>query len=203
MSNTNIYYVYAYLRSKDSITAKAGTPYYIGKGKDLRAFSPHPGVTLPKDKSLIVLLETNLSNIGSLAIERRLIRWFGRKDLNTGILLNKTDGGEGSAGIKFSESHRAKISEANRRRGPRSEETRKKMSVAKLGKALTDEQKCKSAAARKGLKVADATKEKIGLANKGENNGMYGKVHTVAARAKMSAMRTGVKRGPYQKRISS
>lgn len=25
------YYVYAYVRSKDSKTAKAGTPYYIGK----------------------------------------------------------------------------------------------------------------------------------------------------------------------------
>lgn len=103
------FYVYAYIRSKDSAVAKAGTPYYIGKGKEGRAFKKTRTIK-PKDEKYIVILESNLSEIGAFALERRYIKWFGRKDNRTGILNNKTDGGEGVSGIEQSE-----ISKANRR----------------------------------------------------------------------------------------
>jgi len=103
-----VYYVYAYLRERDSVTAKAGTPYYIGKGKEFRAYSTNRVVSRPRDKRLIVFMETNLSNVGACALERRYIAWYGRKDQGTGILLNKTDGGDGTSG-PWSEEKRMRL----------------------------------------------------------------------------------------------
>lgn len=111
------FYVYAYIRKSNN------TPYYIGKGKGSRAIKRH-AISVPKDLSKIIILEQNLSDIGALALERRMIRWYGRKDNGTGILLNETDGGEGAAGRVLSAIHKKRIGNSNKGKKPAPETIR-------------------------------------------------------------------------------
>ena len=110
------FYTYAYLRED-------GTPYYIGKGMGNRAWVKHNyqkgGVHTPVTESRIVILESNLTETGALALERRYIEWYGRKDLGTGVLRNRTNGGEGGTGPKTAE-HANKIKQSliGKKRGP-------------------------------------------------------------------------------------
>ena len=86
----NKYYVYEYLREN-------GSPYYIGKGSGFRAYCKRP--YKPKDKSRIKIIKDNLTEEEAFNLEINLIKQYGRQDLGTGILKNKTDGGEGCSSI--------------------------------------------------------------------------------------------------------
>jgi len=88
---TNKFYVYGYLRED-------GTPYYIGKGSGNRVTKcvgriVHP----PQDKDRIVFYKSDISEEEAFDLEKQLIAKYGRKDINTGILHNKTAGGEGKS----------------------------------------------------------------------------------------------------------
>ena len=100
----NIFYTYAYLR-------KDGKPYYIGKGKNKRAYDKKRHSAYVPSKDRILILKENLTEEEAFKHEIYMIAVFGRKDLGTGILYNLTDGGEGPSGYVYSEEQRKKMSD--------------------------------------------------------------------------------------------
>ena len=133
---TPCFYTYAYLREDK-------TPYYIGKGKGNRAWSKDHKPVMKPSHDRIMLLKTNLTEEEAFKHEKYMIAVFGRKDKKTGILRNKSDGGEKSraGGI------------GNFREGTtHSEETKKLIGSYHKGKVITESQKEKLRKANKGKK---------------------------------------------------
>ena len=174
-----IYYTYAFLREDR-------TPYYIGKGKGNRAYRRRDkGIKPPKDKSKILILKQNLTEEESFRHEVYMIAVFGRKDLGTGILHNKTNGGDGVSGAVVSDETRRKMSEALKGK-PRSKEIRRKISESHKGKTHSEESRRNMSESQKGKTFSEETKRKLSESQKGKN-------HSEETRRKMSEARKGKK----------
>ena len=161
-------YVYRHIRLDKN------EPFYIGIGTDeKRAYNKvsrneHWKRIAKNTDYEVQILFYDLTLDEACEKEKEFIALYGRKNNNTGILTNLTDGGEGSLGIVISEETRQKLSIA--RLGNKSRtghklsiETRQKMSVSALGKKkplITEEHRKKLSLAKIGKKQSIETKQK-------------------------------------------
>jgi hypothetical protein len=192
MVNPNRFYTYAYLREDR-------TPYYIGKGSGRRVHSNKGRPCKKPTKERIIFLKQNLTEEEAFKHEIYMIAVFGRKDLGTGILRNKTNGGDGSSGVVRSEEYKRKLSESLKGR-IFSEEHRKKISESLKGREISEETRKKLRISLKG-KVGfpgmlnkthtEKSKEKMSEVKKGDKNHFYGKSHSEETKNKISESKKG------------
>ncbi len=106
---TSRFYIYQHLRLSDDVV------FYVGKGTGRRAWdhlnrNPHWHRTVKKHGLKVVIVKRNLSERKAFLLEASLIKKFGRRDLDTGTLVNLSDGGEGNSGRLVSKEQRMLMS---------------------------------------------------------------------------------------------
>jgi hypothetical protein len=132
--NEKKFYVYEHWRPD------RGECFYVGKGNGMRAHNMRVRNAYHKriQKKLsalglivdVKIIADNLCEKDAFAMEVERIAFWKNDGAD---LANYTSGGEGSAGIKYTEERRKQISEILRARPPISEETREKLSRAAIG----------------------------------------------------------------------
>jgi hypothetical protein len=153
-------------------------PFYIGIGNDenykrskIKANrSNFWKKIIAKTEYRVEILIDNLTWEEACQKEIEFILLYGRKDLSTGTLVNMTNGGEGTPGIKRSQEYISKLSE--RQKGEKS---------CMFGKKHSEETITKMSEIKKGKLPSKETKEKLRLASTGCKNAWYGK-HTAVSK---------------------
>jgi hypothetical protein len=191
------FYVYVW---RDSV----GVPFYVGKGKGRRAYD---ATTRSKEFKEIYaqggcaveIVDWFIHESQAHAHEVELIERYGRREFG-GILINKTDGGEGIGGWVPSEEWRAKLS-ARMRGKPKSAEHISKMRSSRRGKKPSADAREKMSAAKLGIKFSDEHRTKISAALKGrqfsaEHRIKVGKASANRSEETLSKMRLSARMRP-------
>jgi len=146
------FYTYMWLRED-------GTPYYVGKGSQLRrTYSGRHSVN-PPARTRIIVKEFECEN-DALFAEMFLVSLYGRLDNGTGILHNHTNGGEGQSGRKQSaETIEKRISKT--RGMKRTEAQKKKFREGKLGDSNPSHKYAGETHWNRGLSRSEETRAKI------------------------------------------
>jgi len=147
--------------------------FYIGIGLDAkRAYSKQNRNNywkniVNKTDYIVEIIDNNLSWEDACKQEIKLIKYYGRIDLNEGTLVNMTDGGEGNLNLS---------NEANILKGKKISRLKKGVPNLKLkNKPKSEEHKLKIKLANIGKTYSNEINKKKGRPQISELNGMYGK----------------------------
>lgn len=141
----------------------------------------------------IEIINDNIEWDDACEEEKYWIKFYGRKDLNEGTLVNMTDGGDGIVNLIRSDEHIEKIRNASiknksippSRKGiPCNDDTKRKLREKNLGKKLSNETK---------LKISIASKNQTVESNEKRKNSLKGRIVTEETRKKLSIANKGKK----------
>jgi len=184
---------YTYLHCKPD-----GTPFYVGKGVDRRAYSKkdrnryHKNVTAKYGwESVLVYIFPCVSEAQALADEIQHIAQLRREGH---VLCNLTDGGEGCSGLVRTVETRLKIAAAlyGRKRGPHSEAHKKAISEANAGQVPSESSRVASSKANSGRPAWNKGQRWSPEAIAKMSEAKRGKKSSAETRAKVSAAVTEI-----------
>ena len=148
------------------------TPFYVGMGKkgrsqDRKRRSDWWKRYVEKYGLEVKIIKEGLTKEEAILLEKQFISEYGRINIGTGILINLTDGGEGTVNIVRSEITRKKLSEAQKK-NKHSEEVKQKIRNSRIGKLHSDNTRNKISSSMKGKTHSEQTKQKLREINKGK-----------------------------------
>jgi hypothetical protein len=168
-------YVYRHIR------VDKNEPFYIGIGSDIPYYkranerarrSKFWKKIIAKTDYEIEILFDDISFEEAKVKEIEFIKLYGRKDLNTGCLVNLTDGGDGLINKVYTPEYRRNLSNSMKGRFL-SEEHKAKLRTYRLGVPNSPEARSKISKANKGRKNSDALMELL-INRKGKKNPAFG-----------------------------
>jgi hypothetical protein len=143
-------------------------------------------------KPIVDIIRVDLTLAEANNAERFYISLLGRRIADeSGVLVNITEGGDGTAGLKGTLSPRfgCKVSD----------ETKAKLSKAFKGRKMPASHGLKIAAAQTGRKLSESWRKSLSESKRGEKNPFYKKAFTAEHKAKLGG-RTGAKHPRYGKK---
>lgn len=165
-------YVYRHIR------LDRNEPFYIGIGNDenyKRAYNFNKRSEFWKNifnktRIDVDILLDNVSYDYAKEKEMEFISIYGRIDKSTGTLVNLTHGGDGSIG-RIESLKKRKIIGDTHRGVPKSEETKRRISLSNMGKKITEETRVKLIKSHLGKKRSNESLLKLSKSLKGKLSG--------------------------------